>query len=473
MKKDYNLLAEKVLDLVGGTDNVQHLMHCATRLRFTLNDIEIARENKEEIEKMEGIVGVIIQNGQYQVCIGPDVGKVCNIIQKQLEKEGKNQEVVSAEKTEGSSNKKGMDRVFEVISGIFTPVVPVLMASGMMGAILTILKLVGVLSETSSTYYVLNVIYDAGFYFLPIFIGYTASKKFNTTPFLGMLLACIMIHPNIVDFSSLGVEQLSIFNISIPAVAYGKTVLPIIIGVWIMSYVEKGLNKIMPAIVRSFMVPVLCMLIMTPIMLIVVGPLGNTVGNALGSGVIWLGDHLGFFAVALLAFLTPVMIATGTHSFAFPIIVASITQVGFDQLLMPSMCAENLAMAGAAFAIAMMSKDPDKRGEGISASLSAVLGISEPAMYGINLPSKYGFFGAMLGGAIGGAFAGIFHLRLYMIASSSVIGIPAMFGDKGIFNVIVGIATLIISFAAAAIITFVLAKTGIKGPEIKSKKKER
>ena len=124
MKKDYNLLAEKVHDLVGGTDNVQHLMHCATRLRFTLNDIEIARENKEEIEKMEGIVGVIIQNGQYQVCIGPDVGKVCDIIQIQLEKEGNNQEVVSAEKTEGSSNKKGMDRVFEVISGIFTPVVP-------------------------------------------------------------------------------------------------------------------------------------------------------------------------------------------------------------------------------------------------------------------------------------------------------------------------------------------------------------
>ena len=367
MKKDYNLLAEKILDLVGGTQNVQHLMHCATRLRFTLNDIESAKNNKEEIENLEGVVGVIIQNGQYQVCIGPDVSKVCDIILKELEVEGDN-----SVETEEATKKKGMDRVFEVISGIFTPVVPVLMASGMMGAVLTILKLVGVLQETSTTYYVLNVIYDAGFYFLPIFIAYNAAKKFNTTPFLGMLLACIMIHPNIVDFSSLGVKQLSLFNIAIPTVNYSKTVLPIIIGVWILSYIERALNKVMPAIIRSFMVPVLCMFIMTPIMLIVVGPLGNNIGNALGDGVIWLGNNLGFFAVAILAFFTPVMIATGTHSFAFPVIVASITQVGFDQLLMPSMCAENLAMAGAAFAIAMMSKDTDRRGEGLSASLSAI-----------------------------------------------------------------------------------------------------
>lgn len=367
MKKDYNLLAEKILDLVGGTQNVQHLMHCATRLRFTLNDIESAKNNKEEIENLEGVVGVIIQNGQYQVCIGPDVSKVCDIILKELEVEGDN-----SVETEEATKKKGMDRVFEVISGIFTPVVPVLMASGMMGAVLTILKLVGVLQETSTTYYVLNVIYDAGFYFLPIFIAYNAAKKFNTTPFLGMLLACIMIHPNIVNFSSLGVKQLSLFNIAIPTVNYSKTVLPIIIGVWILSYIERALNKVMPAIIRSFMVPVLCMFIMTPIMLIVVGPLGNNIGNALGDGVIWLGNNLGFFAVAILAFFTPVMIATGTHSFAFPVIVASITQVGFDQLLMPSMCAENLAMAGAAFAIAMMSKDTDRRGEGLSASLSAI-----------------------------------------------------------------------------------------------------
>lgn len=466
MAKNYQEIADQVIGYVGGVENVEHVMHCATRLRFTLKDIDKATSNKEAIRQIKGVIDVIVQSGQFQVCIGPDVGKVYDIVVAKLPENSR-----KAEESPAEEKKKLSDRFFEVVSGIFTPTVPVLMASGMMGALLTILKLCGVLPETSTTYYVLNVIYDAGFYYLPVFIAYNAAKKLKVTPFLAMLLACIMIHPNIIDFSSLGVEQLSLFGIAIPTVNYSKSVLPIILGVWLMHYVESFFNDHIPAIIRSFMAPVLTMLIMTPIMLIVIGPVGNTIGNTLGSGVIWLGDNLGFFAVALLAFLTPVMIATGTHSFAFPVIVASITTVGYDQLLMPSMCAENLAMAGAAFAIGMLSKDVGKRSEAISAGLSAVLGISEPSMYGINLPSKYGFLGAMIGGGIGGAFAGIFGFRMYMIASSSAVGIPAMFGDKGISNVVIGIATLVISFAAAFIVTVLLAKAGIKGPELQKQHK--
>lgn len=468
MAKDYEAIASKTLELVGGPDNVKHVMHCATRLRFTLKDLSIAEANKDEIKAIKGVIDVIIQNGQYQVCIGPDVRNVFDIVVASLP----NLEGAGDQPAEEEAKKSLGDRFFEVVSGIFTPVVPVLMASGMMGAALTILSLCGVLPADSSTYYVLNIIYDAGFYFLPIFIAYNAAKKLDVTPFLAMLLAGIMLHPNLTSFESLGVEQLTIFGIAIPTITYSKTVLPIILGVWLMHYVEKGFTKIMPAIVRSFMVPVLTMFVMTPIMLIVIGPLGNTVGEALGDGVIWMGDNLGFVAVALLAFFTPVMIATGTHSFAFPVIVASITAVGYDQLLMPSMCAENLAMAGAALAVGMLSKDVDKRGESITACVSAVLGISEPAMYGITLPSGYGFLGAMIGGGIGGAFAGIFGLRLYAIASSSAIGIPAMFGDKGIANVIVGVATLVIAFVAAFVVTLVLAKANVKGPNLGAKKGE-
>lgn len=466
MAKNHKALAEQILPLVGGAENVRHVMHCATRLRFTLNDLEIAASNKDAIKTLSGVIDVIIQNGQFQICIGPDVSKVYDFVIKALPQM---QAQVPAAQSQ-NDKKKLTDRFFEVVSGIFTPVVPVLMASGMMGAALTILSLIGVLDASGSTYYVLNIIYDAGFYFLPIFIAYNASQKLNASPFLSMLMAAILLHPNITSFSSLGVEQLSVFGIGIPTVNYSKTVLPIILGVWLMSYVERFFNKILPDIIRSFAAPALVMLVMTPLMLIVVGPLGNTVGNLLGDGVIWMGDHLGFIAVALLGFFTPVMIATGTHSFAFPVIVASITTVGYDALLMPSMLAENLAMAGAAFAVGFMSKNVEKRGEAISAGVSAILGISEPSMYGINLPSKYGFFGAMIGGAIGGGFAALFNFRMYMIASSSVIGIPAMFGDLGISNVIVGVATIVISFAAAFISTLILAKAGIKGPEIKAAK---
>lgn len=466
MAKDYQSIADQTLSLVGGPDNVTHVMHCATRLRFTLKNIDSAIANKDAVKAISGVIDVIVQNGQYQVCVGPDVSKVFDLVVKQLP-----QMQAADQPVPDQGKKKWTDRFFEVVSGIFTPVVPVLMASGMMGAALTILSLAGILDANGPTYYVLNVIYDAGFYFLPIFIGYNASKKLNASPFLSMLLAAIMLHPNLTSFESLGVDQLSVFGIAIPTVNYSKTVLPIILGVWLLGYVERFFNKVLPDIIRAFMSPVLVMLIMTPIMLIVIGPLGNMVAGVLGNGVIWLGDHLGFFAVALLGFFTPVMIATGTHSFAFPVIVASITTVGYDALLMPSMLAENLAMAGAAFAVGVMSKDVAKRSESVSAGISAILGISEPATYGINLPSMYGFLGAMIGGAIGGGFAGIFGFRMYMIASSSVVGIPAMFGGLGISNVVVGIATIVISFAAAFIFTILLAKAGIKGPKIKAVKK--
>lgn len=455
MDQDYKEFSTKIIKLVGGKDNISDVFHCATRLRFSLKDISKAESNIDDIKLQKEVLDVIVQNGQFQVVIGPNVSKVFTVVNDDL-KLNENQRI--DDKTE-EIEKSVMDKFFAVVSGIFTPVVPVLMASGMMGAVITIAKLLGV-PETNSTLYLFNIVYEAGFYFLPFFIAATSAKAFKANQFLSMLVAAIMLWPGFVGFADKGIKSLEFFSLNVQAIDYSKAVLPIILGIWLLSYLEKFFNKVLPDIIRAFMAPLLVMAIMLPIQLIVIGPLGTNIANVLGTGVVWLGDNLGFFAVALLAFLTPVMIATGTHSFAFPAIVATLTTVGYDQLLMPSMVAENLAMAGAA--IAMLSKDKDKRAQGISASLSAVLGISEPAMYGFNLPSKYGFLGSMIGGAIGGLFAGIFQFRMYAIASSSVVGIPAMFGDKGVFNVIIGVLTIIISFVASALITIVLSKSNIK-----------
>ncbi len=465
-KKDYHALAEAAVAGVGGKENIAFVMHCATRLRFQLRDDSLA--DVEALKAIPGVINVIVQNVQHQVVIGPDVSKAYDeVLAMGVAASGKvNDQQTAAE----DKDKSPMDRVFEVISGIFTPIVPVLMAAGMMGAILTILGLLGVTSETSSTYYVFNTIYKAGFYFLPVFIGYSASQKFKCNPFLAMLLACVMVHPNIVpdlrvnvsDFQALGVENLTFFGLTVPAVSYAQSVLPIILGVWVMSYVDKFFNKIYPDICRSFMAPVSTMAVMTPLMLMVIGPLGTVVGNALGGVVVWLGEHFGALAVAIIAGLMPLMIATGTHSFAFPVIVTSLMTNGFEGLIMPAMTAENLAMAGAGVAVALMSKDAEKRGADISASISAVLGISEPVLYGVNIPSGHGFAGSMIGSAIGGLVAGIGGLRYYMLASASVLGIPAMFDDAGTTNVVVGILTCAVSFAAAFAATWFLAKTGIK-----------
>lgn len=448
MSKKYEALAKDILENVGGKENVNFVMNCATRLRFQLKDIKKA--DKGKIENLKGVISVIIQNGQFQVCIGPHVSEVL----EEVNKLGNFSEV----KVEDNNQKSGMDRFFEVVSGIFTPIVPILMAAGMVGALLALLSGLGIVSTKNPTYYTFNIIREAGFYFLPIFVAYTASKKLNANPYLSMMLGAILLHPQLSNFSALGVEKLDIFGVVIPSVKYANGVLPAILGVWVLSYVENFFKKVFHPVVRSFMAPMMTMLVMLPIMLIVIGPAGSYVAKYIGDFFIFFGDKLGFLAVALLAAFMPLMIATGTHSFAFPVVVATLTTVGKESLIIPSMMAENLAMAGAAFAVATMAKSQEKKAEARAASMSAILGISEPAMYGVNLPLKTPFYATMIGGGIGGLFAGIFKLEFYAIVSASTVGLPGTLNGEGFRNFMVAVGTMIISFIATFIITRVLFK---------------
>lgn len=252
-----------------------------------------------------------------------------------------------------------MDRFFGVVSGIFTPIVPVLMAAGMVGALLTVLDLTGILPATSPTYYVWNLIKEAGFYFLPFYVSYTAAQKLGANPFLSMLLAGVLLHPQLSDFSSLGVEQLSFFGLGIRTASYSSTILPVILSVWLLSYVEKFFSKICPQVIRSFSVPMLSTMIVVPVMLLIIGPAGSFLADYMAAFVQYLGDNLGFVSVGIIAALTPIMIATGTHSFAFPVIVTTLAMTGYEALIVPAMLAENLAMAGAAFAVGFTTKDKD------------------------------------------------------------------------------------------------------------------
>ncbi|MEE3488828.1 MAG: PTS transporter subunit EIIC [Bulleidia sp.] len=450
MKKNYPELAQNILNAVGGADNVAFVMHCATRLRFQLKDMN--KPNTEEIKKMNGVIDVIIQNGQYQVCIGPDVGNVYDEVMK-LGQFGQKEEV-----KEDNTKKKPMDRFFEVISGIFTPIVPILMAAGMVGALLTVLDLTHVLPASSPTYYVWNLIKEAGFYFLPMYVAYTASQKLHANTFLSMLLAGVLLHPQLTNFESLGVEHLSFFGIGIRTMSYSATILPIIVSVWLLSYVEKFFEKICPQIIKAFAVPMFSMMVVVPVMLIVIGPVTGVIADAMSSFVQFLGNNVGFLAVGIIGALTPIMIATGTHSFAFPVIVMTLSSIGYEALLVPAMLAENLAMAGAAFAAGMKSKDADEKAEANAACLSACLGISEPAMYGVCLPKKTPFYAAIIGSGIGGVVAGLLGVRFYAIASASFVGLPATIGEGSMGSFIGALVTIAVSFAAAFFFTMFLSK---------------
>ena len=464
MKKDYADLAKKILQYVGGKDNITFVMHCATRLRFTLKDIDKA--DTKSIKELKGVIDVIIKNGQYQVCIGPDVIDVFHEL-NQLGTFTKQENDNSKEK------KKIVDKFFEVISGIFTPIVPILMAAGMVGAVLTVLNLIGILPDTSPTYYVWNLIKEAGFYFLPIYVAYTASQKLGANPFLSMLLGGILLHPQLNNFEALGLEQLNFFGIAIKNVTYSSTILPIILSVWLLSYVEKFFNKICPQVIRAFSVPMLSTMIVVPIMLIVIGPAGAYLADYLSEFVQYLGDNLGFLAVGIIAALTPIMIATGTHSFAFPVIVTTLAMNGSEALIVPAMLAENIAMAGAAFAVGMQSKNKDVKAEANAATISALLGISEPAMYGINLPRKTPFYATIVASGIGGILAGLLGVKYYAIASASLVGLPANIGDGSIMGVVYAGVVIVVSFISAFVLTKVLSKKDETiEPEIKNAIKE-
>ena len=453
MKKDYPKLASTILEKVGGKENVEFVMNCATRLRFTLKNMDLAKT--EEIKNTKGVIDVIIQNGQYQVCIGPDVIDVF----KELNKIG---DFSQKKEEEPKNDQKLIDKFFGVVSGIFTPIVPVLMAAGMVGALLTVLDLIGVLPSTSSTYYVWNLIKEAGFYFLPFYVAYTASQKLGANPFLSMLLAGVLLHPQLSDFSSLGVKQLTFFGIGIKAVTYSSTILPIILSVWLLSYVEKFFTKVFPQVIRAFSVPMLSTMVVVPLMLIIIGPAGGYLADYMSVFVQYLGNNLGFLAVGIIAALTPIMIATGTHSFAFPVIVTTLAMNGYEALIVPAMLAENLAMAGAAFAVGIKTKDKDVRAEANAATLSACLGISEPAMYGINLPRKTPFYATIIASGIGGVVAGLFGVRFYAVASASFVGLPATIGEGSMMGVVYSLIVIAVSFISAFIFTIILGKKDLE-----------
>lgn len=460
MKKDYADLAKKILQYVGGKDNITFVMHCATRLRFTLKDI--GKANTKSIKELKDVIDVIIKNGQYQVCIGPDVIDVFH----ELNQLG---DFTKLENDNTQEKKKIMDKFFEVISGIFTPIVPVLMAAGMVGAVLTILNLVGILTDTSPTYYVWNLIKEAGFYFLPFYVAYTASQKLGANPFLSMLLAGVLLHPQLNNYEALGLEQLNFFGIAIKNVTYSSTILPVILSVWLLSYVEKFFNKICPQIIRAFSVPMLSTMIVVPIMLIVIGPSGAYLADYLSEFVQYLGEHLGFLAVGIIAALTPIMIATGTHSFAFPVIVTTLAMNGYEALIVPAMLAENIAMAGAAFAVGVQSRNKDVKAEANAATISALLGISEPAMYGINLPRKTPFYATIVASGVGGVLAGILGVKYYAIASASLVGLPANIGDGSIMGVVYAGVVIVVSFITAFVLTKVFSKKDENTePEVKT-----
>lgn len=450
---DYQALGKSILEKVGGEKNISALNHCATRLRFNLNDDSIPVD--AEVKAIPGVMGVVKKGGQYQVVIGSDVANVYKAINSMTN-------IQEGSGGEGPKEKKKiLDVVIDTMSGIFTPILPAITAAGMIKAVLALLVAFKLVSNETTVYQVLNFMADAAFYFLPILLASSAAKKFKCNPYLAMMLGGILLHPTLISMvaqSQETGEAIKFGFLTITNASYSSSVLPIILIVWFMSYVEPIADKISPKPVKFFTKPLITIFVTGLVGLIVIGPIGYIISNYVADGVNTLNTYCSWLVPVLVGTLTPLLVMTGTHYGLVPIGINNRMMMGYDTLIYPGMLASNVAQGGAALAVSIKSKKTDVKSLASSAGITAVCGITEPALYGVNLRFKTPLYASMIAGGIGGLFMGIFGVKNFSGGSPGFLTLPSYIGDDTLTSFYFACIGAVISVVLAFVITLVIFK---------------
>ena len=449
---DYANLAARILKEIGGPQNVQSIAHCATRLRFVLRDESVA--NTEKLKNTSGILGVVQSGGQYQIIIGSEVGKVYDPINKACDQ---NLGVT----TDDIPNEKQnlLNRFIGMISGVFAPVLPAISAAGMLKAVLALLVTFKWVSPTSQSYEIINFMADAAFYFLPVLLANSAAKRFKCNSYLAMMLAGILLHPTFISLVTTAKEKgdmLHLFGVPIYNATYSSTVIPIILAVWVMSYVERFAEKISPKMLKMFLVPLITVMVSGSLVLVILGPIGYIVGNWIATGILFLEGTVGWLLPIILGALFPLLVLTGTHYGLVPIGANNVMSLGYDSLVGPPNLASNIAQGGAALAVAIKTKQSEIKQLAYTSGITAVCGITEPALYGINVRFKTPLYAAMVGGAAGGAVIGIFGVRRFATGSPGLMTLPVYIGENGMSNFMYACLAAVVAFVVSFIVSFVL-----------------
>ncbi|WP_121643650.1 beta-glucoside-specific PTS transporter subunit IIABC [Bacillus vallismortis] len=440
---DYDKLSKDILQLVGGEENVQRVIHCMTRLRFNLHDN--SKADRGQLERLPGVMGTNISGEQFQIIIGNDVPKVYQAMLRNSN--------LSDEKSAGSSSQKKnvLSAVFDVISGVFTPILPAIAGAGMIKGLVALAVTFGWMTETSQAHVILSAIGDGAFYFLPLLLAMSAARKFGSNPYVAAAIGAAILHPDLTALLGAG-KPISFIGLPVTAATYSSTVIPILLAIWIASYVEKWIDRVTHSSLKLIVVPTLTLLIVVPLTLITVGPLGAILGEYLSVGVNVLFDHAGLIAMILLAGTFSLIIMTGMHYALVPIMINNIAQNGHDYLL-PAMFLANMGQAGASFAVFLRSRNKKFKSLALTTSVTALMGITEPAMYGVNMRLKKPFAAALLGGAAGGAFYGVTGVASYIVGGNAGLpSIPVFIGPTFIYAMI----GLVIAFAAGTAAAYLI-----------------
>lgn len=450
MAKDYSGIAKNVLKLIGGEENVTHFEHCSTRLRFSIADP--SKVDKDGLKATSGVMGVIGSGNQCQVVIGNDVIEVYDEIMKLGTFNNK------GTKPAADGEKKNFGAmVLDFMVGVFQPLVPAIAGAGILKALLTICTTFGWMTTDMTVYQVFYYVADAALYYLPLMVAVTTATKLKCNKLVALATVGAMIYPS--TSAMLAAEGGAYFlGIHLQNVAYTSQVFPAILTVAFMAIIEHFFNKISPKAIRVFFVPLMCFLITFPVSLLLLGPLGYNIGALLTTAILALYNSLGWLAVALVAAILPFMISLGMHKALVPYAVSSISNPGFDMLYLPASLAHNISEGGACLAVALKTKNEELRSTAISAGISGLFGITEPALYGVTLQHKKVMTSVCASSFIGGLFIGLMKIKAFAAVGPGIASMPMYIDPENGNNFIYAVIGFIISVIASFVLTLILYK---------------
>lgn len=446
---DYSIVAKKILEKLGGESNVNSVMHCMTRLRFTLKDESIV--NDDEVKKIKGVMGIMKKGGQYQIIIGNEVSKCY----KEVLKLGNFSD--SSNKSEGSNeNQNIVTKILDVISGSMSATMPAIIDAGMVKVLVVLLTTLGVLSNTSQTYAILSALGDATFYFLPMILVISTSKKFDINPYTFAAVIGVMVYPDFVKLLGSG-TPVSFLGLPVIQASYGYSVIPIIMMAGVMKYIEEFVDKITPAVTKNFLKPMLILLLAMPIAIIVIGPLGFLVGKGLSTVMYTIQDKANWIALPLMAAFMPLIVMTGMHWAFVPVALTSLANPGYETLLLVAMLPSNLAQGASALAVSLKTKNKDLKQVASASSISALLaGVTEPAMYGVTIKYKKPLIASMIASGVAGLYAGIVALKVYVFATPALISIVQFINPNGGSNFVNALIAAAIAMVGSFALTWII-----------------
>lgn len=440
----YSNLIENAVPLLGGADNISFFTHCVTRLRFIPKDH--SRVDLDAIKELKGVVGAQWSGEQLQIIVGQEVGNIY--------KEINNKYHLADSVEDNSPSKKGfsVSSILDGISGTMGPLIPMLIGLGLIKILTILLTTFNVVSPDNNTYKILYYVGESGYYFLPILVGATAARKFGANMSLGMTVGAMLVFPGFIEAVGAG-DAITFLGLPVYAGSYAYSIFPVLMGVYVLSVVEKTINKYTPELLKSILVPFLSILIMVPLMFIIIAPAGAYIGKYLTAIIMWFYGIGGFVSVAITAAIMPFIIMTGMHAAFTPFLIDSMSTYGYEPIIFTALFIANINQGVAALGVFFKSKNVELKSTAVSSAVTAmVAGVTEPAMYGINLKLKTPMIAAMIGSLVGGAIAGLFKCYAYAFAgSSALLGLPVYIGDKA--N---NLTFMVISIIIGGIVTFIM-----------------